>query len=363
MPRLEILGREAVEDRNNLATQRQKQQEVQDNAEYKRGMLKYYSDNLKLQAQQTDNEVEQTRLKQKAARFDYVAKVMDAAMKSSDPQKALMTAMQMFPEDFHDTVGDPDFTKRTAQLKPSGENQMNSAIAELLRSKMGGGTGLPQAPQPPMEGNVPGAPMEPGASPNASQATAFGGGSGVLIPKISAGGVDMVFPEDAAAAEANIKRAGNLEELKKNAAPGLGIIDTLETKWEDAFSDRAEFGVPIKQGIRGIGERLNQTPYGNKQASYMQTADAQMSMLVRALGEKGVLTNQDIARVKRAIPMDFTSKDLAKRNFQAIRDTIASAHERYLREGPVENMFTKQTGKKLTTGTATRKYVATVEPD
>jgi hypothetical protein len=134
-----------------------------------------------------------------------------------------------------------------------------------------------------------------------------------------------------AAASGLETRARNLENMKMAAAPALAIINNLEKSWGEAFKDAPEKGLPLGYGVGKSIEAFGQTDTAVK--SYLDTASAQMSLLVKGLGEKGVLTKQDVERVERAIPKQFTSKDLASRNFAAIRQTIMGGIQNYLNSG------------------------------
>lgn len=72
MPRLEVLGREAVEDQNNLATQRVQQQQMFADAEYKAHQAESYALQAKTQAKQADTEEKKFELDKTAG----IAKLM-----------------------------------------------------------------------------------------------------------------------------------------------------------------------------------------------------------------------------------------------------------------------------------------------
>lgn len=114
----------------------------------------------------------------------------------------------------------------------------------------------------------------------------------------------------------------------KEAGAGLRLVGVLE----NAFGELQKQGVTasggglgILQGMKGTaGSVLQSNPAA---ASYQRTVDAFLSRLSRASGEKGVLTDEDLQRIRRAIPDFYTSPAVAARNWQMIREIIGAAIE------------------------------------
>jgi hypothetical protein len=148
----------------------------------------------------------------------------------------------------------------------------------------------------------------------------------------SGGSINYGDPQIDIDKASTIKRNSVLEDMKANAAPAIGMIDTLEKMWGKAFEKNPKTGVDIGQGVsEWVGAKtMNDTAAAN----YLTTMDAFLAKTVRALGEKGVLTEKDIGRIAKAMPKNFTSQDLAKANFATIRSIMTSGIQEYIKMGP-----------------------------
>ena len=67
-------------------------------------------------------------------------------------------------------------------------------------------------------------------------------------------------------------------------------------------------------------------------ANYYDTVDAFMSLLSRAAGEKGVLTDQDIKRIKKAVPTFYDTQETAARKWTTIKTVITAKVQDKLNE-------------------------------
>jgi hypothetical protein len=103
----------------------------------------------------------------------------------------------------------------------------------------------------------------------------------------------------------------SLEELS-----GLGTEESL-FKGFDNMIDRAKVSATnFSDYLGGQNTRLS---------TYVDSRNAVKSLLVRALGEKGALSNQDIMRIDRGLAQLFPlpdSEDAAREKFQFLRNTI-----------------------------------------
>jgi hypothetical protein len=129
-------------------------------------------------------------------------------------------------------------------------------------------------------------------------------------------------------------KGGNLSATEKAAVQeaqgGLNLVETLET----SFAELQGMGLAAEKG--GFGRFLagakgsyaaftQEGTEGAAAAAYNNGKDAFLAKLARATGEKGVLNNQDIERIKKAIPKFSDSPETAARQFAFIRDIIQGA--------------------------------------
>ncbi|MEK6878644.1 MAG: hypothetical protein AABY22_03500, partial [Nanoarchaeota archaeon] len=122
----------------------------------------------------------------------------------------------------------------------------------------------------------------------------------------------------------------NDERNKISAAKeGLGIVDVIQNN----YSELQQLGQTAKTGGLGrlggifgsLGAISQLGQGGEAAASYKRTVEGFLSRLSRATGEKGVLTDQDVARIRKAIPTFYDTPEVAARNFNTIKDIIGSA--------------------------------------
>lgn len=112
----------------------------------------------------------------------------------------------------------------------------------------------------------------------------------------------------------------------QDAASGLGLMNTLKQKYEEVQGAGLTASGPGFGLLRGgLGTVASLTQYSPEATAYANTKTAFMSRLARAAGEKGVLTDYDIARIEKAIPTFYTSPAAAEQQWQLIADVIGSA--------------------------------------
>ena len=212
-------------------------------AEAKAAQIKYYSDNLKLQAKQADDEVEKTKLLHKAARWDSFAKVLGDSIKSADPQGYIMSYAGMFPEMMEEVGGEEEFKKRISGVKPGGTDAYMNTLAEQAtnQSRVGavGGNG------------------------------AMGGG-GPVLSSIGPQGPTFDFPEAKTAMTAAAEAGKPYSDVE---ASSISQADLLEPAANDLLSILAEPGKltegPLaaltgrSQRIMSYGESSNPLAGGN----------------------------------------------------------------------------------------------------
>ncbi len=127
-----------------------------------------------------------------------------------------------------------------------------------------------------------------------------------------------------------------------DAAGALNLLGEIEA----SFNELQNLGVAARSG--GLIERGRAAFEGNlvaltqegtrgaAAAAYANTVDAFLSRLSRAVGEKGVLTDFDIKRIRKSIPTFSTSPEAAARQFAIIRTIISSAIESRIKTGSAQ---------------------------
>ena len=117
------------------------------------------------------------------------------------------------------------------------------------------------------------------------------------------------------------------ERGQMNTAQGaLGLVDIIEQNYalvQEQGLTAQTGGLGRLGGVRGSVASIAQS--SPEAASYEATKDAFLSNLARASGEKGVLTDYDIARIRKAIPTFYDTPETAKRNLDTIRQIISAA--------------------------------------
>ena len=103
------------------------------------------------------------------------------------------------------------------------------------------------------------------------------------------------------------------------------LLTTLQGIYENVPAELKAAGPDFGrlQGIKGDVAAFRQT--NTSAANYKKQQKAFLSLLTRAAGEKGVLTNQDVARIKEALPSFYDTPDVAAEAWGTIRTIITSA--------------------------------------
>lgn len=129
-------------------------------------------------------------------------------------------------------------------------------------------------------------------------------------------------------------KGGNLSATEKAAVQeaqnGLNLLDTVGK----AYGELQTKGLTAKEGginrfIQGAKGQFaaftQEGTNGAAAAAYNDSVNAFLSKLSRATGEKGVLNNQDIERIQKAIPKFTDTPETAQRKLQFVRDIIQGA--------------------------------------
>ena len=110
------------------------------------------------------------------------------------------------------------------------------------------------------------------------------------------------------------------------AKQSLNQVDQLESLYRQAQSEGLTGSGPNLgrlQGIKGKAAAFTQT--SSAAATYEASKKAFLSNLARASGERGVLTDEDIKRIKEAIPDFFDSPDVVDQKLETLRGILSGA--------------------------------------
>ena len=143
------------------------------------------------------------------------------------------------------------------------------------------------------------------------------------------------------------------EKVTRGLRPAREIIGTLHGL-ADKINTQSN---PISATLQGLGSKLGAvTGMSNLATAYDDQANAFIGVLSRAIGgERGVLTDQDIKRVRRGLPA-FTDT-LERKNFKFnVMERIITAAEGGAQRQELDSLITELTegkGGVETPGTAT----------
>lgn len=143
---------------------------------------------------------------------------------------------------------------------------------------------------------------------------------------------NMALPLDYQAQKAEIlKTAGMLPNLDQaNEA-----VNILKDQFYSAVSPKSVEKGDIKGGLgaraSGLGQALQAEAGASPELQTFKNNRGAFASLISKGGflEAGVLTNQDIERVLRAVPSEFSTKQEADRGWQTVNDILGSARSRY----------------------------------
>jgi hypothetical protein len=102
------------------------------------------------------------------------------------------------------------------------------------------------------------------------------------------------------------------------------MLNKIETEASNVINAGSALGA-LWQNVSGnVGAATKLNPDA---AVYKDTVNAFLAQLTRASGEKGVLTSQDVNRIKNALPSFSDTKDIASRKLQNLRDLFSAIKE------------------------------------
>jgi hypothetical protein len=112
------------------------------------------------------------------------------------------------------------------------------------------------------------------------------------------------------------------------------LLATIESLSKNVVTAQSPAGALFQRITSSIGAATKLSPQA---ALYKDTVSAFTSQLARAAGEKGVLTDQDVNRIKQALPQLGDTADIASAKLDTLKNLFAG-----LRKG-LTNAYTSQT--------------------
>ena len=225
--------------------------------------------------------------------------------------------------------------KTTEGLAEVGKAGITSKIAQLGGAAVG--TQLAQ-PTEPTEPTTP--PVDEGVTQKETVANPFGDMTKqqVLMKALSMGAtkkdldeVSAVYDMVAGSQEGVPAGLSATEKAAYISARGaMGLVGILKNKYQQIQAQGLAAsgpGVGLAQGIKGtVASTLQTSP---EAAAYKNSVDAFLSKLARASGERGVLTDTDLKRIKKAIPGFYITPETAKQQWDLIESIIQDSLSLY----------------------------------
>jgi hypothetical protein len=128
-----------------------------------------------------------------------------------------------------------------------------------------------------------------------------------LLPQLIALGFNPLSGTDISKSKDAIAAFGDAENQ----------LNTLEGLAKKVITAGGPVGALYQRLSQGLGAKTKASPDA---ALYNDTVSAFLSSLSRAAGEKGVLTDQDVARIKSALPAFSDTADIANAKLETLRN-------------------------------------------
>ena len=281
--------------------------------------------------------------------------LIDAAAQSDNPAQTLISAIQSSAFDapegsgfkgtgvgqFYNTYIDLLGKKQAGEtLSPKENLQFESASRELLSPKIVGTpetgyTAVPAQPLPGLPQAAQGGGQSEGAFTDPTRLLSKSEREGLRDPnngELPPVGITLgeATAEDSPFVSMDSKDSERLFAGKS----ALGIIDSLEGMSSGLF--KPFNGITERAIVSGTNFKDYMGGQSTALSTYVDARKGTLSMIVRALGEKGVLTQQDIQRIQSFIPSVFPIPDTpeaANNKFNQLRGIIKEINGRFEQEG------------------------------
>lgn len=136
----------------------------------------------------------------------------------------------------------------------------------------------------------------------------------------------MKFVEQNNGSKVDASTQAKLDEAQQ----GLDLIGVLKGQYRTVQDLGLTAGGPWLGRLRGLrGSIASASQSSPEAAAYQNTVSAFLSKLSRAAGERGVLTDQDVDRIARAIPGFYDTPKTAEEQWRLIENIIGSAISNY----------------------------------
>ena len=135
--------------------------------------------------------------------------------------------------------------------------------------------------------------------------------------------------------------AGKSKEAISAFNSATALLDTVESLSKNVITAQDPYQIP-NQYFKGltIARKFNPSV-----AVFQDTVQAFLSMLTRAAGERGVLTTQDVERIRKALPSLTDTKPIAEQKMQSLRTLFEG-----IRTGTIEAFTPSSGGKTIQKG-------------
>jgi hypothetical protein len=131
----------------------------------------------------------------------------------------------------------------------------------------------------------------------------------------------------------------------KSGGTQVGSAQAVYEQLKTATNDLKLGGNAISSKIRGLALTAGAASQSNTDAAaYSALVNGSVSLLIRGLGERGVLTDNDIARAKSLIPSFFDTQATADKKLEQLNSLLTAAENKTSSTGSVSKEITKPDG-------------------
>jgi Holliday junction resolvasome RuvABC DNA-binding subunit len=135
-----------------------------------------------------------------------------------------------------------------------------------------------------------------------------------VMQRVSQSGGSVISPTFAGKAKEAITAFNTADQM----------LNKIETEANKVITAGSALGAAWQRVTGNVGAATKLNPDA---AVYKDTVNAFLSQLTRASGERGVLTTQDVERIKNALPQFSDTKSIAERKLVNLRDLFSAIKE------------------------------------
>ena len=106
-----------------------------------------------------------------------------------------------------------------------------------------------------------------------------------------------------------------------NSSRGIahGLMDQVDAGYKNLVTATDASGVPLQYGTKKLNEIAAIDP---KAKAYLDTLPSKLSYMIRALGQTGVLTDEDIKMIREGLPNETDTLESASLKMEQVRETL-----------------------------------------